>query len=134
MRERKPVAWGCRTCFKFDWADCAEPLADPEHVPYRGVDIGKCPGKMVPLYTDDPVTVELPTEFAVWTEGFNIKGDKGTAQFHGTFKGNTFREAVKAFQYSITPSPGARLIDLDHMTMWGCKFYDNEHDARKLFG
>jgi hypothetical protein len=47
---RRPIAWGCRTCNKIDWADTIEQLASPEHVSHRGVDIGSCRGKMIPLF------------------------------------------------------------------------------------
>lgn len=47
---RKPVAWGCRTCNKIDWRDSEKSLAAPEHVAYRGYDIGCCKGVFVPLY------------------------------------------------------------------------------------
>ena len=50
MSDNKPIAWGCKTCNKFDWADTKEQLAFPEHVAHRGVDIGDCEGKMIPLY------------------------------------------------------------------------------------
>jgi len=46
----KPKAWYCPKCKKFDLADVKEPLASPNHVPHRGVDIGNCDGVMIPLY------------------------------------------------------------------------------------
>ena len=48
--KEKPIAWGCRVCNKIDWADSTEQMAKPEHVAHRGCDIGKCKGKMIPLY------------------------------------------------------------------------------------
>ena len=50
--DKKPIAWACRTCNKVDWADAKEQLAKPEHVSYRGVDLGTCTGKMIPLYAE----------------------------------------------------------------------------------
>lgn len=50
IRYRKIVAWACKTCNKVDWADSKEQLAKPEHVPYRGIDLGTCKGKFIPLY------------------------------------------------------------------------------------
>lgn len=47
---RKPTAWGCRTCNKIDWYDSEKSLAAPEHVSYRGCDIGCCKGTFIPLY------------------------------------------------------------------------------------
>ena len=45
------IAWGCRACNKIDWVDDNEAKAMPEHIPYRGMDIGKCKGKMIKLYS-----------------------------------------------------------------------------------
>jgi hypothetical protein len=50
-----PTAWACKRCNKIDWSDVNEQLAKPEHVSYRGVDIGTCSGKMVPLYSVDDI-------------------------------------------------------------------------------
>lgn len=47
---KKPIAWACRLCNKIDWADTKEQTAKPEHISHRGVDIGDCKGKMIPLY------------------------------------------------------------------------------------
>lgn len=47
---KTPIAWGCKTCNKIDWVDTKEQLAKPEHLSYRGVDIGTCKGKFIPLF------------------------------------------------------------------------------------
>lgn len=49
MSNKEPIAWACKTCNKVDWADSDEQLAKPEHRAHRGVDIGECKGKMIPL-------------------------------------------------------------------------------------
>ncbi len=46
----KHVAWYCPICKKFDFVDSEEVLCKPEHIPYRGVDIGSCKGRMIKLY------------------------------------------------------------------------------------
>lgn len=50
---RRPDGWVCRICLKVDFADTEEQLAKPEHVAYRGVDLGKCKGKFLPFYFCD---------------------------------------------------------------------------------
>ena len=48
MKEEKTITiWECEVCGKSDRSDVKEALAKPEHVPYRGVDIGICKGKMI---------------------------------------------------------------------------------------
>jgi len=46
-----PTAWVCKLCHQVDFPEVGEPMASPEHIPHRGVDIGSCPGKMVPVYS-----------------------------------------------------------------------------------
>ena len=41
--------WYCPKCNKFDFANSKECIAKPEHIPYRGVDMGSCKGEMIPL-------------------------------------------------------------------------------------
>jgi len=50
------VAWYCATCFKFDYKGTEEAFATPEHIPYRGADIGTCKGKMIALRLKDEGT------------------------------------------------------------------------------
>ena len=56
----RPTAWACRKCGKFDWADTDEQLAQPEHVSYRGIDLGTCGGQMVPLYSEEDIARANP--------------------------------------------------------------------------
>lgn len=72
-------------------------------------------------------------EWEVWTEGFMVTGNTEVAQFHGKFKGRNFREAVLQYKNSVSKETQS-FIDLDRMSYWGCRFFDNERDARKSFG
>jgi len=49
---REHVAWGCRTCNKIDWVNNSKQLAKPEHVAYRGIDVGTCKGEMIKLFKE----------------------------------------------------------------------------------
>jgi len=73
-------------------------------------------------------------EFDIWTEGYSATGDSSTAQFHGTFEGENFSDAVKAFRDSLSDQHSIQCINLKNLTFWGCRFFDNENDARKSFG
>lgn len=70
----------------------------------------------------------------VWTEGYATTGESGDASFHGTFGGETFKDAVIAFKNSLTDKYSISCIDVEGMSFWGCRFFDNEGDARKSFG
>ena len=73
--------------------------------------------------------------FEVWTEGFQDMGQGIThAKRHGTFSGETFKDAVIAFRNSLDDKHSISCIDIDNMVFWGCSFFDNELDARERFG
>ena len=67
-------------------------------------------------------------EFEIWSEGYSITGDRGTASLHGTSKAKNFKDACTKF-FNIN-----HLYDPDDLTYWGCRLYDNETDARETFG
>jgi hypothetical protein len=73
-------------------------------------------------------------KFQVWTEGYAATGQSSDAQYHGEFEGETFREAVAAFRDSLTDEHSRNCVDLERLSFWGCRFFDNEDDARKSFG
>lgn len=58
MKERKKLyLFFCPVCYKFDFPS-GEPLAKPEHIPYRGIDVGECKGKMIKLYIIEEIENE----------------------------------------------------------------------------
>ena len=54
-------AWYCPVCRKIDLIEAKEPMAKPEHVPHRGVDIGTCKGIMISLYSDQSLIIKEET-------------------------------------------------------------------------
>lgn len=76
----------------------------------------------------------MEKEFEVWTEGYATTGQSSDAMFHGKFKGKTFKDAVIAWKNTLTDKYSIQCVDVDRMNFWGCRFYDNEKDARKSFG
>jgi hypothetical protein len=77
--------------------------------------------------------------YEVWVEGYAATGEHGTAQKlsninreDGKWQAIDFKEAVvKAL---ATLKWRMEFFDSDKLTFWGCRFYDNEQDARKSFG
>ena len=67
----------------------------------------------------------------VWTEGYRVTGNKATAMFHGNYPGETFEEAVKK---CVQEQEMGDCFNEEHLTYWGCRFYDNGTDARRTFG
>lgn len=71
----------------------------------------------------------MSKKFEVWTEGHVASGGRGKAQYHGSIYAENFEEACinileDNLDYPIQGIP----------TVWGCRCFDNETDARKSFG
>lgn len=88
--------------------------------------IGETPNDKVAEEEDAPKT------FEIWSEGWRANGGSGTATFHGTSTGYTFKEACD--NLALRRKDFAQFYDPERMTYWGCKLFDNERDARATFG
>mgnify|MGYP001558232287 CR=1 FL=1 len=68
--------------------------------------------------------------FEIWSEGFMTQGQQkpNPAIFFGKVEAETFKEAC------IEKFDRMRLFDVENMTYWGCKLFDNQEDARRKFG
>lgn len=88
-------------------------------------------------------------EYEIWIEGYAATGESGTAQrllrpgeLDSKWKGITFQQAVvKALNElkwtmlsEMAQGCGGCLYDPKRNTYWGCRFYNNEEEARKSFG
>lgn len=83
------------------------------------------------VITPESVEVEGVKEWDVWMEGYSATGQHSPAQFLGTYKATTFREACLAHRDTMREPEYFNETDL---SIWGCKMFDNEEDARKAFG
>lgn len=72
-------------------------------------------------------------KYQVWKEGFSCTGNDATAQMCGVFEGESFEEAVLAY-YNSLDREAQSYWTLQDLTCYGCRFFDNEADARKSFG
>lgn len=74
-------------------------------------------------------------EYNIWTEGYLVTGMEGIpakAKLWGKYKGQSFEEACNT---CFTKDNNlADFFNGTNLTFFGCKIYDNEKDARKLFG
>ena len=77
---------------------------------------------------------ELVQHYNLWTEGYKATGDYSPANYHGQWAGDSFQDAIQAFKDSLGDHRDATLIDVERETFWGCKFFDNETDARRFVG
>lgn len=72
------------------------------------------------------------SKFDVWVEGYNATGNRGVAKILGSaIEAENFQEAcmLTVDERQLTP-----LLSKDCTTLWGCRFFDNEADARRSFG
>lgn len=81
----------------------------------------------------------------IWMEGYVIQGGEGKASLVATIEADSFDEAVEKYN-GTAKQPANRREPLgfgEHSpadlrdgvwTIWGCRLFDNEADARKNFG
>lgn len=71
------------------------------------------------------------TKYNIWMEGLLITGMEGTPQkawLVAEVEAESFVEAChKHYKNDFN-------FDEKRMTYWGCRLFDNEKDARRLFG
>lgn len=75
--------------------------------------------------------------FEVWSEGYMATGEQGIATFRGKAEAETFNEAcIKVVGDKLDKdSQGDYIYGLGNKySIWGCRLFDNETDARKSFG
>lgn len=70
----------------------------------------------------------------LWTEGYHVQEGLCPARFCGTFECDTLKEAIIMYKETLTDPYSISCIDVEDESFWGCKFFDNEADARKSFG
>lgn len=67
--------------------------------------------------------------YDIWAEGYRATGQHGEAmRMAKDVEARSFKEAC------IRALGDDRLFDPVKLSYWGCRLYDNETDARKLFG
>lgn len=71
-------------------------------------------------------------KFEVWMEGHRATGEHSTADYLGVHEGENFKEACKNALEAEGWSMG--FYDGKTNSYWGCRFFDNEADAREGFG
>lgn len=81
--------------------------------------------------------------FEIWTEGYAAIGESGTATYHGDSISEDFIQACKiklgssdSFRVEkimVKWNRGNPVYELQ-ASLWGCRCFDNEDDARKSFG
>lgn len=75
----------------------------------------------------------MSKQITLWMEGFHVMEGSAQAQYCGCYQADTLEEAVKLW-VAENPRERTGLTNLNSLTYWGCRFFDNEKDARATFG
>lgn len=72
----------------------------------------------------------------IWMEGYRATGDSATASKIFECEADDFHDAVKSYELSHPDSKVDYNNDWQNpvYSIWGCRLFDNEKDARKHFG
>ena len=71
--------------------------------------------------------------YDIWIEGYAATGERGSAQRVTIAQGESFKEAcVNAYQRGKFHGYGS--FDAKNLSLWACRLFDNEADARRSFG
>lgn len=80
----------------------------------------------------------MRVKHTLWMEGFSATCESAHAHCLGRSTGRTFDEscAVFARRYNRGKRDGYRMVRSEDgaWSVWGCRIFDNETDARRAFG
>ncbi len=105
-----------------------EPLAVTIH--YRDGTSRNAYGK----FAADIMNAERMKPITLWSEGYAATGQHMGATLHGTFTAKSLQDAVQQFKDAMPEGHSKNCIDVENLSFWGCRFFDNEKEARKSFG
>ena len=78
---------------------------------------------------------EAMKTWEVWREGYRATGESAGANLEGKVEADTWPEACRKACVDSgrwKEQPGG--FDAKRLTVWGCRLFDNEADARRSFG
>jgi len=70
-------------------------------------------------------------KYQVWMEEFVVMEGHVTAEYLGEYEADSFLDAC---QKAADDHPGYGNYNAKQNSIWGCRLFDNEIDARKDFG
>jgi len=73
-------------------------------------------------------------KITLWCEGYVATGNRSDALFCGTYKAKDLKDAIRQYRDTLEDHQSKSCIDIERETFWGCRFFNNERDARKSFG
>ena len=73
-------------------------------------------------------------EYSVWMEGYCVSGNNAEARLLGVVEAPTFKDACNTLCSEQAFQEKWGNYDSHAGAVWGCRLFDNEADARKVFG
>lgn len=70
----------------------------------------------------------------IWVEGYCASGDRANARLLGRVEAATFAEACDKLCAPADWQKQNGNYDRQRGTVWGCRLFNNEADARRAFG
>jgi hypothetical protein len=74
------------------------------------------------------------TVFSIWAEGYACTGESSNAAFLGTEEAESFEKACDQLVAKSNIKELYKKQSDGVLTIWGCRLFDNEKDARRAFG
>jgi hypothetical protein len=72
--------------------------------------------------------------YEIWSEGFRATGESGEARLEGIIEADTFLEACDKLAAIKEWDKRPGYYNRDHLTVWGCRLFTSEGEARRSFG
>lgn len=73
-------------------------------------------------------------KYQIWVEGYRGNVNSGNAEFMGSFYGRSLKDAVSNWADYITDENLKKCIDVEKLTFWKSRIFDNQEQAIKSFG
>lgn len=120
--------WLCPYC-SYTWENIPGVVVTAHQLMVCGV-VDDCPGVPV-LGTWEPDVKKVAGTYEVWMEGWLATGGGSSASLLGSYQASSFLEAC--IQASDA-HPGLGPFNETKLSIWGCRLFETEAEARRAFG
>lgn len=78
--------------------------------------------------------VQEKKKISLWLEGHVVTGNSAPAMHLGDYEALNLLDALTQYRDSLPDDKAKSYVRLETLSIWGCRVFDNEADARKSFG
>jgi len=76
----------------------------------------------------------MKKKIELWCEGYVATGQSAEAFMCGVFEAEDLKDAAQQYKDSLEDQYAKDCVDVEKMTNWGCRFFDDRWKAQKSFG